>query len=331
MNVPDIRCGKPQRQGVCALKNQNLADTMQEHELVIIGAGPAGASAGIYARRAGLDVLLLESGNGGSQICNTLEVENWPGLPNVSGPELDKSFRKHAAHLGCIFARGDVLGLEEQGGRHIIRTSKGEYAARAVIIASGATHRRLGCPGESTLAGAGVSYCAVCDAPFYEGEAVAVVGGGNTAVEEALYLTRFASKVYIVHRRDSFRADSVLASRALANEKIIPVWNSTVASVNGSDMVEGLTVRNTASGEYTDIEVAGVFVCVGIEPNTAFVDDRFQRTAGGWLATNTHLHTSVAGVFAAGDVRDTPLRQIVTAAADGALAAISVYHWLQSR
>lgn len=304
---------------------------MQEHELVIIGAGPAGASAGIYARRAGLDVLLLESGNGGSQICNTLEVENWPGLPNVSGPELDKSFREHAAHLGCIFARGDVLGLEEQGGRHIIRTSKGEYAARAVIIASGATHRRLGCPGESTLAGAGVSYCAVCDAPFYEGEAVAVVGGGNTAVEEALYLTRFASKVYIVHRRDSFRADSVLASRALANEKIIPVWNSTVASVNGSDMVEGLTVRNTASGESTDIEVAGVFVCVGIEPNTAFVDDRFQRTAGGWLATNTHLHTSVAGVFAAGDVRDTPLRQIVTAAADGALAAISVYHWLQSR
>ena len=157
-----------------------------------------------------------------------------------------------------------------------------------------------------------------------------VVGGGNTAVEEALYLTRFASKVYIVHRRDSFRADSVLANRALGNEKIIPVWSSAVASINGSDMVEGMTVRNTASGESTDLDVAGVFVCVGIEPNTAFLDDRFQRTAGGWLATNNYLHTSVAGVFAAGDVRDTPLRQIVTAAADGALAAISVYHWLQS-
>ena len=304
---------------------------MQEHELVIIGAGPAGTSAGIYGRRAGLDVLLLESGNGGSQICNTLEVENWPGLPNVSGPELDKSFREHAGHLGCIFARGDVLGLEAQGSCHIIRTTKGDYAAKTVIIASGATHRRLGCPGESELTGAGVSYCAVCDAPFYEGEAVAVVGGGNTAVEEALYLTRFARKVYIVHRRDAFRADSVLANRALGNEKIIPVWNSAVESINGSDMVEGMTVRNTTSGECTDLDVAGVFVCVGIEPNTAFLDGRFQRTEGGWLATNTHLHTSVAGIFAAGDVRDTPLRQIVTAAADGALAAISAYHWLQSR
>ena len=330
MRLPDIRCGKPQRQGERALKNQNLADTMQEHELVIIGAGPAGTSACIYARRAGLDVLLLESGNGGSQICNTLEVENWPGLPNVSGPELDKSFRDHAKHLGGIFARGDVLGLEAQGNRHVIRTSKGDYAAKTVIIASGATHRRLGCSGESTLTGAGVSYCAVCDAPFYEGETVAVVGGGNTAVEESLYLTRFARKVYIVHRRDAFRADSVLANRALANEKIVPVWNSAVASINGSDMVEGMTVRNSASGVCTDLDVAGVFVCVGIEPNTAFLDDRFQRTEGGWLVTNTHLHTSVAGIFAAGDVRDTPLRQVVTAAADGALAAISAYHWLQS-
>ena len=331
MDLPDIRCGKPQRQGERAPKNQNLADTMQEHELVVIGAGPAGASAGIYARRAGLNVLLLESGNGGSQICNTLDVENWPGLPNVSGPELDKSFREHAGHLGCTFARGDVLGLEAQGDRQIIHTTRGDYAAQAVIIASGATHRRLGCPGEDTLTGAGVSYCAVCDAPFYEGEAVAVVGGGNTAVEEALYLTRFASKVYIIHRRDAFRADSVLAGRALANDKIIPVWNSAVASINGSEMVEGMTLRNTASGECTELEVAGVFVCVGIEPNTAFLDERFQRADGGWLATNAHLRTSVPGVFAAGDVRDTPLRQIVTAAADGALAAISAYHWLQSR
>ena len=304
---------------------------MQEHELVIIGAGPAGTSAGIYARRAGLDVLLLESGNGGSQICNTLEVENWPGLPNVSGPELDKSFREHAGHLGCNFARGDVQGLDVQGSRHIIRTSKGDYAAEAVIIASGATHRQLGCPGEADLTGAGVSYCAVCDAPFYEGESVAVVGGGNTAVEEALYLTRFATRVYIVHRRDAFRADSVLASRALGNEKIIPVWNSAAASINGSGIVEGMTVRNTVSGECSDLEVAGVFVCVGIEPNTAFLDDRFLRSEGGWLSTNAHLQTSVPGVFAAGDVRDTPLRQIVTAAADGALAAMSAYHWLQSR
>ncbi len=304
---------------------------MQEHELIIIGAGPAGASAGIYARRAGLDVLLLESGNGGSQICNTLEVENWPGLPNVSGPDLDKSFREHAGHLGCTFARGDVLGLEAQGNRHVIRTSKGDYAAGAVIVASGATHRQLGCPGESELTGAGVSYCAVCDAPFYEGESVAVVGGGNTAVEEALYLTRFADKVYIVHRRDAFRADSTLTSRALANEKIIPVWNSAAASINGSDMVEGMTVRSTVNGECSDLEVAGVFVCVGIEPNVAFIDERFERSEGGWLTTDSHLHTSVPGVFAAGDVRDTPLRQIVTAAADGALAAMSAYHWLQSR
>lgn len=299
---------------------------MEQKELVIIGGGPAGLTAAIYGKRAGLDLLVLEKGSFGGQILITSEVENWPGQQMISGTEIGKTFHDHAEHLGCEFRRAEVQGITPGEGQHVVHTSAGDIAAKAVIIATGAAFRRLGCPGEATLTGAGVSYCAVCDGAFFTDEEVAVIGGGNTAVEEACYLTRFASKVYIVHRRNEFRADRVPTERALSNPKIVPVWDSVVESINGTELVEGITVRNVKTGETSDIPLAGVFVFVGTVPQLDFLGDVCRRTEGGWIETDRHLQTSVPGIFAAGDVRDTPLRQVVTAAGDGALAAMSAYH-----
>lgn len=302
---------------------------MQKHELIIIGAGPAGLTAAIYARRAGLDVLLLEKGLGGGQILNTSDVENWPGQKHIKGVDLGAAFRTHAEHLGCAFQKTIVNQLIPGTDCHVVSTQSGEYQANAVIIASGATHRRLGCAGEKEFIGAGIGYCAVCDAPFYEGEEIAVVGGGNTAVEEAVYLSHFASKVYLIHRRDRFRADKAAIDRAACNPKIVMVMDSVVESINGSDLVESVTVNNVRTGETSSLAVAGIFLFVGVEPNTAFLNDALERTEGGWIKTDAHMRSSVPGVFAAGDVRETPLRQIVTAAGDGAVAAMAAYHWIE--
>lgn len=299
---------------------------MEQKELVIIGGGPAGLTAAIYGKRAGLDVVVLEKGSFGGQILITSEVENWPGQIRISGADIGKTFHAHAAHLGCAFRRAEVRGITPGEGVHTVHTPEGDIAAKAVVIASGAAFRRLGCPGEAALTGAGVSYCAVCDGAFFTGEEVAVIGGGNTAVEEACYLTRFASKVHIVHRRGEFRADRVPGERALSNPKIVPVWDSVVERINGTDCVEGITVRHVKTGVLSDIPLSGVFVFVGTVPRLDFLGDLCRRASGGWLETDRRLQTSVPGIFAAGDVRDTPLRQVVTAAADGALAAISAYH-----
>ena len=301
---------------------------MERRELVIIGGGPAGLTAAIYGKRAGLDVLLLEKGSYGGQILITSDVENWPGQRKTTGPSLAESFRDHAEHLGCEFRKTVVQGITPGDAKHVIKTKDGDIAAQAVIVASGATFRRMGCKGEAEFTNAGVSYCAVCDAAFYQDEIVAVLGGGNTAVEEACYLTRFASKVYIVHRRDEFRADRLVCERAACNEKVVPIWNSVAESINGTDLVESITVKNVKTGELTEIPVAGVFVFVGTVPSTAFLGDLLERTEGGWIKTNAHMQTSVPGIFAAGDVRDTPLRQVVTAAGDGAQAAMAAYHWI---
>ena len=306
---------------------------MENRELVIIGGGPAGLTAAIYGKRAGLDVVVLEKGVCGGQILLTNDVENWPGQQRISGPALAESFRAHAEHLGCEPRKAEVKKIEPAHGghEHIVFTNENNIAAKAVIVATGAKFRRLGCKGEAEFTGAGVSYCAVCDGAFYQDEEIAVIGGGNTAVEEACYLTRFASKVYIIHRRDTFRADRTICERAMANPRIVPVWGSVVESVNGSELVENVTVKNVKTGERNDIPVAGVFVFVGTEPATGFLDDRFARTEGGWIKTDADMRTSVPGVFAAGDVRDTPLRQVITAAGDGARAAMSAYHRIAAR
>ena len=303
---------------------------MKKRELIILGAGPAGLTAAIYARRSDLDTLVIEKGLPGGQIRITAEIENWPGLLNSTGVGLADSFRQHAEHFKTEFLTAEIKNLRLEGDRKIVATSAGELEAEAVIVATGAAFQRLGCPGEDRFIGCGVSFCAVCDAEFFVDETVAVVGGGNTAVEEAMYLTRFAKKVYIIHRRDEFRADPLVRQRAARNEKLVPVLDSVVEAIEGQDLVERVVVRNVKSGALTPLTVAGVFMFVGTQPHVDFLDGLLERREGGWLVTDRNLATSVPGIFAAGDVRDTPLRQVVTAAADGALAAMSAYHYLET-
>ena len=299
---------------------------METHELVIIGGGAAGLTAAIYGKRAGLDLVVLEKTSHGGQILITNEVENWPGIKAITGPDLAQSFYDHAISLGVEFRKTLVRGITPGEKHHTVHTDAGDIAAKAIIVATGATFRRLGCKGENDLIGAGVSFCAVCDGAFFTDEEVAVIGGGNTAVEEACYLTRFASKVHIVHRRDEFRADRMAIDRALKNPKIVPIWDSVVESIDGQGLVEGVTLKNVKTGELSTLPVAGVFVFVGTVPTATFLDGQLDRVDGGWIATDERLQTSVPGIFAAGDVRNTPLRQVVTAAGDGALAAMSAYH-----
>lgn len=304
---------------------------MEKRELVIIGAGPAGLAAAVYGRRAGLDTLILEKGIPGGQINITDEIENWPGTIHSTGSELGETFRKHAEHFKAEFRSCTVQKIDLRDGSKFVVTDSGEIEAEAIILATGASFRKLGCPGEAEFTGAGVSYCAVCDAAFFEGETIAVVGGGNVAVEEAGYLTRFADKVYIIHRRDEWRADRLAIEQALANPKIVPVWNSVVESIEGEGVVEKLVLKNVKTGEISDLPVAGCFVFVGTEPNVAYLQPEssvVKQTRGGWIDTNDKMETSVEGIFAAGDIRDKYLRQVVTAAGDGAVAAMAAYSYI---
>lgn len=303
---------------------------MEKRGLVIIGGGPAGMASAIYGRRAGLDVLVLEKGMFGGQINITAEIENYPGFAHAEGIELAQALRKHAEAFKPEFRDCAVEAISCKNGKKIIKTGKGDIEAEAVIIATGASFRHTGCKGEDEFAGRGVSYCAVCDGAFFEDEVVAVIGGGNTAVEEAGYLTQFASKVYIIHRRDEFRADRVVVERALANPKIEPVWNSVVEEIAGDDMVEKVVVRNVKTGEISELASAGVFVFVGTEPNVDFLEGQLERR-GKWIVTNDHMETSEEGIFAAGDVRDKFLRQVVTAASDGAVAAMAAYEYITAQ
>ena len=304
---------------------------VEKRQLVIIGAGPAGLTAAIYGKRAGLDVLLLEKGVPGGQINVTDEIENWPGVEHASGPELAETFRKHAVKFGTEFRDSSVRKVELRDGAKVVVTEEGDIEAEAVILATGASYKKMGCPGEAEFTGRGVSYCAVCDGAFFEGETIAVLGGGNSAVEEACYLTQFADKVYIVHRRDSFRADRVAVERALANPKIEPVWNSVVEAIEGGDMVEKLVIKNVKTGEKSELPVAGVFVFVGSVPNDEPLKGLVAVNKAGWIETNDRMETSVEGIFAAGDVRDKFLRQVITAASDGAVAAMAAYGYISEQ
>lgn len=301
---------------------------MEKRELVIIGAGPAGLTAAIYGKRAGLDTLVIEKGKAGGQILITSEIENWPGTVTESGAGLAEKFRYHAAHFNAEFKTATVMSLKPGNNRCVVVTDDGEIDAGAVIIASGCHFRKQGCPGEQEFTGKGVSYCAVCDAAFYEELEVAVIGGGNTAVEEAGYLTQFADKVYLVHRRDKFRADELVVERALKNPKIVPVMDSVLESIQGDDIVERIIVKNVKTGESKPIALNGVFIFIGTLPNAEFVGDAVKTTEAGWIVTDADMKTSTPGIFAAGDVRDTGLRQVVTAAGDGARAAMSAYAWI---
>ena len=304
---------------------------MEKRELVIIGAGPAGMTAAIYGRRAGLDVLLLERGATGGQINTTEEIENWPGVQHSTGPELGNMFREHALKFKTEIRSAEVKKVELRGDSKFVVTDKGDIETEAVIAATGAYFRRLGCPGESEHIGQGVSYCAVCDGAFFEDETIAVVGGGNTAVEEGVYLTKFASKVYIIHRRDEFRADRAAIERALSNPKIEPIWNSVVEKVEGDGIVENLVLKNVKTNEISNLPVAGVFMFVGQAPYDECVRGLVKATKDGWIIVNDGMETSIEGIFAAGDVCNKHLRQVVTAASDGAIAAMSASAYINEQ
>ena len=304
---------------------------MMERDLVIVGGGPAGLTAGLYAARARLNPLMLEKLSPGGQILNTHWIENWPGdAKGVSGFDLADRMKDHAVSFGMELKSLEVTGLRLDGDWKILHTPEGEIRCKAIILCPGASPRRLGVPGEMEMAGKGVSYCGTCDGPFYRDQVVAAVGGGNTAAEEAVFLTRFASKVYLIHRRDELRADGILAERVLKNDKIEVLWSHVPVEVLGGQQgVNAFRVKDLKSGQDKDLEVNGVFAFVGNVPNTAFLKNSVDLDEAGFIITWREQHTSIPGVFAAGDACSKLLRQIVVAAGEGAVAAYSAQLYLE--
>jgi thioredoxin reductase (NADPH) len=303
-----------------------------DYDIVIIGGGPAGLTAGIYAARARLRTLLIEKDIIGGNIVNANLVENYPGFPaGISGMDVTQAMHEQATRFGMETLMAEISGVEVSGERKIIRTSEGERGARAVIIAGGSTHQLLGVPGEKEFSGRGVSYCATCDAAFFTDLPVAVVGGGNAAIQEAVHLTRFASEVTLIHRRSELRATKIEQERAFAEPKLKFAWNSVVVDVHGGDVVEGLKLRNVQSSEESDLKVKGVFVAVGFTPNTAYLKGILPLDAAGQIVVNERMETSIPGVYAAGDIRSGSFRQVITACGDGATAAMVADRHLEEK
>jgi len=299
-----------------------------DFEIVIVGGGPAGLTAGIYAARARRRTVLLEKHGTGGQMALTWEVENYPGVEKISGYELGQLMEKQARGFGLEIRNVEVTGVAASAGVHRVSTTEGELTCRAIVLAAGARSNRLGAPGEAELTGRGVSYCATCDGAFYQGVPVAVVGGGDTALEEALFVTRFASRVYLIHRRSEFRGTKLLQERIAAEPKIEPVLDAIVERVEGADAVTGLALKNVRTGAASRLAVEGVFIFVGTTPNTEFLKGFLPLDAKGFIETTPNLETAVPGVFAAGDARAKVLRQISTAVGEGALAATMADHFL---
>ena len=295
----------------------------KEYEVIIIGGGPAGLSAGLYAARARLKSLLIERGVVGGQITNAELVENYPGFPQgISGIELGQLMHQQATKYGLETLLAEATGIELHGKKKVVVTTEGKFTAKAVIIASGSERRKLGIPGEAEFTGKGVSYCATCDGPFFREQPVAVVGGGNAAITEALHLVKFTSRVKVIHRRHELRATRILEERARAEPKIEFLWDTEVEKIEGKDKVKRLKLRNVITGEKSTLDVAGAFVSVGLRPNTDFVKGSLPVDDAGYIVTNEKMETQIPGIFAAGDVRLNSARQALTAAGDGATAAV---------
>ena len=298
------------------------------YDTIIIGAGPAGMTAALYAARSNLKVALIEGGLPGGQMNNTSDIENYPGYANISGPELAEKMFEPLENLGVEHLYGFVEKIEDHGNIKKVITDDEEFETRTVIVATGSKHRLLGVPGEEELNSRGVSYCAVCDGAFFRDQDLLVVGGGDSAVEEAIFLTQFAKSVTIVHRRDELRAQKVLQDRAFANEKINFIWDSVVKEIKGENRVESVVIENVKTNQVTEHAFGGVFIYVGLDPVSDFTKDLQIQDASGWIVTDDHMKTSVAGVFAVGDVRQKDLRQVTTAVGDGAIAGQEAYKYI---
>jgi thioredoxin reductase (NADPH) len=305
----------------------------ETYEVVIIGGGPAGLTAGLYASRARLKALLLEAMMVGGQMMTTDIVENYPGFPQgISGAELTSIMEEQAKRFGLMTEMGEIVGLEVVDGRKLVKTAERAYQSEAVIICTGAEYRKLGIPGEAEFTGRGVSYCATCDGAFFQDSKIVVVGGGDSALTEALFLTKFAGEITIIHRRDALRATKIYQERAFANPKINFLWDSVVEEIRGDQTVENVIVKNVKSGEVSELRTEGVFMFIGIEPKTAFLRGVVELDESGYVvADETNLQTSVEGIFAAGDARKKLLRQVATAVGDGATAAFAVEKYLEER
>lgn len=299
------------------------------YDILIIGGGPAGLTAAIYASRNRRRTAVIDKALPGGNIALTHLVENYPGFPEgIGGFDLGQRLADQAQKFGAELVLAEAMGVELGGAVKVVRTSEGDYRGRCVIIASGASPQRLGVPGEERLTGRGVSYCATCDGAFFQGQPVAVVGGGNAALEETLFLTRYADRITVVHRRDQLRADAILQERAFAEPKIGFAWDSVVEEVLGEGEVSGVRLRNVKTGATSELAVAGVFVYVGLLPNTQFLGGAIALDAVGQIPVNIRMETSLPGVFAAGDLRSQSPRQAITAAGDGAVAALSAERYL---
>ena len=295
----------------------------KEYEVVIIGGGPAGLTAGLYTSRDRLNSLLIERGLAGGQIVNAQWVENYPGFPEgISGFELGQLIHQQATKYGLETVTAEATGIELQQEQKVVKTTKGNFIARAVIIASGSERYKLGIPGEEEFRGKGVSYCATCDAAFFRQQPVAIVGGGDAAITEALHLAKFASRVIVIHRRHQLRASRILQEKALAEPKIEFLWDTVVEEIVGKDSVKRLKLHQVVTGEKPTLEIAGIFISIGLKPNTNYLKGILPLDATGHISTNEKMETEIAGIFAAGDIRHHSARQAIAAAGDGATAAI---------
>ncbi len=300
-----------------------MSKKVYEYDIVILGGGPAGLSAGVYAARSALKCAIIDITMFGGQPSNYADIENYMGFPEISGFELSEKFEEHCDKFGADkFPMQEIVSIDLISNPKIVETKEYIFKSQAVILAMGAAPKKLDISGEKEYTGNGVSYCAVCDGAFYKDKIVAIVGGGNTAVEEGIYLTKFAKKVYIIHRRDTLRADKILVNRAAANEKIEFVYDTIPLEIQGEAKVKSLVLKNVKSGHVTNLEVDGVFPFIGVVPNTELINGQIQQDEYGFIITDERMETSVTGVFAAGDIRRTPLRQVITAVSDGAVSAV---------
>jgi thioredoxin reductase (NADPH) len=304
----------------------------KEYDVVIIGGGPAGLTAGIYTSRDRLSSLLIERGVIGGRITDAEKLDNYPGFPQgISGSELTGLMHQQANKYGLETVSAEVTTIDAKDERRVVRTTDGDFIARAVIIAGGSERVKLGIPGEKEFTGRGVSYCATCDGPFFSGKAVAVVGGGNTAIYEALHLTQFASKVSVIHRRQQLRATAVVQEKARAQPKIEFLLDTVVKAIEGKDSVQRLVLQNVKSGKQSTLDVSGVFMAIGLKPNTGYLTNLLPLDKQGAIITDGQMKTRIDGIFAAGDIRSGSIRQVVAAAGDGAIAAISAKNFISGQ